>query len=90
MLLLFGLLDKLHSAFKDNRPYHPPAPSAGTTDAGTTATGEEWVGVMRERLMRHDQHVLKELVQVMMHGTIYPALAPWDPMPCQPPGIHTL
>jgi len=59
MLLLFALIDKLHGAFKEKRPFHKRSGDSSGAD------GDEWVSVMRERLQKHDQAVLKELSQLL-------------------------
>ena len=56
MLLLFAMVDKLHAVFKEPRPYHPRSASGD---------GDEWVPLMRERLQKYDQGVLKELTQLL-------------------------
>ena len=65
MLLLFALLDKLQDILKGPRSYQPSGGGGGGAGGGDEAAGESWVALMRERLQRHDQMVLKELVQAL-------------------------
>ena len=60
-LLLFAVVDKLHSILKEARAFHPRSDASGAAPEGA----DEWVGLMRERLQRHDQSVLKELTAML-------------------------
>ena len=55
--------------FKDKRPYHDPQKSggagSGSADASSGGGGDEWVAGTRERLLKHDQDVLKELTSLL-------------------------
>ena len=72
MLLLFAMVDKLHAVFKEPRPYHPRSASGD---------GDEWIPMMRERLQKYDQGVLKELTQLLRDFEVRPLAFRPRPLP---------
>ena len=73
MLLLVALMDRLHSALKDKRPYHTASADDAASASAATAPGSgggadpppEWVGVMKTRINKYDQNLLKELSTIL-------------------------
>ena len=58
VLLYFALINQLQSILKDPRPFHTPSTSAGESS-------DACIPAMRERLQKHDQVVLKELLEML-------------------------